>query len=286
MSKICKKMSFLSAVWFISLLIIVIVVIRFFIHDYNVHNYIFYELTDKGYKKNYEFPKNRNFESLLHFELQKLGGVGSETWVKTKIAVTLAPVNLKNDQRVYLLIKRPDGPPSEIKTAKYSGKGNIFSSIIKDVSMPPDRGNHLQFPMENLGFLFQIEPTPEIEFKGIHFHNRVEGLVLKDDPDIQFKAGNLEFDFDLRRRFFDQMLFLVFGLASCMYVYLFLRYITKKTELTIYVSGFFIALWSIRGIFSFGIKAFPTYLDYVSLTLSVILLLGILSKIILGKYEE
>jgi hypothetical protein len=229
--------------------------------------------------------KNK-YPSYFQIELNELGGRNRETWVDAILSFSTIASKLKEGQKFKIKVTSGEYWPVEYKTKGYQKGKSFFSDIFKKIKLSPSSGSHLQFPLEDFHFLISIEIEPHIKFSRIEFYNRTSGLITKEKPNPVLKNNVIEVDFDLRRRRFDQILFYVFAIVSTMYVCLFLYYIKKKIDLTIYVSGFFIALWSIRGIFSFGVKAFPTYLDYVTLCLSVILLVGILTNAIMGRYED
>jgi len=50
------------------------------------------------------------------------------------------------------------------------------------------------------------------------------------------------------------------------------------------VGGFFISVWSIRSLFSGASLVYPNLLDLTVIFASIILLVGILTKIVFGKH--
>ena len=286
MSNASNAKTVLIAIWFLSLGVLFVIALGYFICEKYTDDHFSYGLMNGEYVELKEGEEEKKYPSIFHFELNELGGRNRETWIDAKLAFSTTEFTLQDEQKMEFTVKSGEYWPTEYKTREYQKGERVFSNIFKKVKLSPSRGSHLQFPLEGLHFSISIETEPATKFKRIEFYNRTPGLVLKENPKPVLKKDMIEISFDLRRGIFDQILFYVFAVVSLLYVYLFLRYIKKKFDLTIYVSGFFIALWSIRGIFSFGVKAFPTYLDYVTLTLSVILLVGILSKILMGLYQD
>ena len=50
------------------------------------------------------------------------------------------------------------------------------------------------------------------------------------------------------------------------------------------VGGFFISVWSIRSLFSEGALVYPNLVDLTVIFASIVLLIGILDRILFGKY--
>jgi len=286
MSKFAHIKSVLQVIWFLVIgVLIIIAVYSLFSEEYAVEHFS-YGLKNGKYKELKESEEKKNYPSIFHLELNEMGGRNKETWIDSKMAFSTSEFRLQKKEKMAFTVTSGEYWPTEYQSKQYEEGKKIFSDNFEKVKLSTSSGSHLQFPLENLKFSISIKTAPTTKFKRIEIYNRTPGLLLESKPKILLKKDAIEVKFNLRRRMYDQILFYFFTIVNLILVILFLVYIKKKLDLTVYASGFFIALWSVRGIFSFGIKAFPSYLDYMTLTLSMILLVGIVSKAILGCYEE
>jgi hypothetical protein len=116
--------------------------------------------------------------------------------------------------------------------------------------------------------------------------NNIQGFSFKDKPKCYTENRAIRAEFTLYRAGYTKSLFIIVGIATFVFIVLIIGWVSDIPSLATSVGGFFISLWSIRGIIGHNIDFFPTYLDYFILVLYAALLIGILSKFVIRFYKK
>jgi hypothetical protein len=262
----------------------------------NIHQYIFrdgkYVLANEKEKEN-----NIRKPNILAIEFSSLGVTHGEVLIEGSLSVSFYDHNKffnikptkQNSKKIRLEIAFPNERygynPMVVDiscTREYDRSGAFYSGFTETVFIP--KGGHLfDYPLDNLIFSIIISSEPKIRFDLIDFYNRVSGILLKDPPSITFKDSKIVVDFETSRKDSIRLVYLIISSSLILYIILILFFVKKMTTLISAVGGFFISVWSIRSLFSEATLIFPNVLDLTVIFASIILLVGILTRILFGK---
>jgi hypothetical protein len=160
---------------------------------------------------------------------------------------------------------------------------NATGLTVEDLGLIPVSGSHRRFPFDSAEFNFNVTTDPPLHINTVRVVNRVSGFVL-DCQTVSPTAigdGKTKIQFRLRRNPLIQLTAIVLLSASLAFAVLILRSKTIEALSGAAASSFF-SMWSIRSILSSQIRTFPTVLDLAILTMSMLLLLLVLWRTLVG----
>lgn len=165
-------------------------------------------------------------------------------------------------------------------------KGELMMNRFEDFDLITNGRTHRYFPFDSGVFDFQLSVTPHFKINLVRIINHVPGFII-DCSDVRSERtpdGKLHISFVLSRNPLIQLTAVVLGLAAAIFVILILQLKTVESVATS-VASFFFSMWSIRGILGSELKTFPTLLDAWVLTLSVMLIVPLLWKVVLRRFD-
>lgn len=154
-----------------------------------------------------------------------------------------------------------------------ASNGKYLVGPVQDYALNPISGSHRLFPFDSADFDFVISERPKTSYSLVSIINRVEGFVLKcgDASATPMPDGKMHVRIKLLRNPILQLSAIVIALGAIAFAMLIAR--SKTTEALVGAAGSaFFSLWSVRSILGSQIHTFPTVLDFIILTASILLL--------------
>jgi hypothetical protein len=174
----------------------------------------------------------------------------------------------------------PSTYPAEAKPDLFGKHYDI--GPVKSVGFEPDSGSHRLFPFDSASFKVTITTKPEISVDNFRLINRVEGFVLDcGDVSATSSSGTQNLQFKFSRNPIVQLTAIIVAIASIGFAVLIFRSKTIESISASAGSSFF-SLWTVRSILGSQIHTFPTVLDMIVLSSSIVLLLAVLWKVVEG----
>lgn len=170
-----------------------------------------------------------------------------------------------------------------IKTVRSHKYGRHYGET--EAVFSPSSGSEYWFPFDDLTFSRPLSIEPKTKIDSVDLYNFVRGYVIKGKPECTREDEKLRIEFTLHRKLYTKSLFIVVGGAIIFFIYLIIRSVDDPKALGISAGGFFISLWSIRGIIGRQCEVFPTLLDFFILGAAAALLIGIILKFV-HKYSR
>ena len=154
----------------------------------------------------------------------------------------------------------------------------------EDIHIITSTGSHNFFPFDSSNFDFEVTLDPNLPIQMVRIVNRVPGFLMDSEALQAIRTNNrsIHIKFQLTRDPFVQLLSTVLAIASVVFASLILS-IERMEVLATSMASFFFSLWSIRGIMASELRTFPTLLDYWTLALCCLLLIGLTWKLALRK---
>lgn len=296
-----KKISFknfMRFVWCFAIILILFYIVALLISErkyewLNIYQYI---LANEKYILANGKKSNINKPNILSIEFSKLEATHGEIEIKGCISVSFynpdeyfnKKSTIENNDKVEVKIRCPKEKGysqivEDIKCSREDDEYGTFSSGAKETVFIPKGGHLFDYPFDKLIFLIPISFKPKIEFDQIDIYHRVHRMLLKDHPTITFDDSGILLNLELVRKNSIQIAFGIIFFSIFLYIILILIFVKKLGSLVLAVGGFFISIWSIRSLFSEEALVYPNLLDLTVIFASLILLLGILTKIFFGK---
>ncbi len=162
-----------------------------------------------------------------------------------------------------------------------NGNGQFFVGPISGYAINPTSGSHRLFPFDSAHFDFTVKTVPRVSFSFFTVINRVDGFVLDCDSVSASRVidGRTHVSFTFRRNPLIQLCAIVIVAASIAFAILIVRSTTTEALAGAAASSFF-TLWSVRSILSSQIHVFPTILDLIVLTASIVLLTVVIWRVV------
>lgn len=151
--------------------------------------------------------------------------------------------------------------------------GKYMVGPVRGYVLHPTYGSHRLFPFDSANFDFVVTTLPKVSYSLVSVINRVNGFVLScgDVSATSMQDGQMQVRVKLQRNPILQLSSIVIALGAVAFAVLILR--SKKTEAAAGAAGAaFFSLWSVRSILGSQIHVFPTVLDFIILTASILLL--------------
>jgi hypothetical protein len=142
--------------------------------------------------------------------------------------------------------------------------------------------SHAYFPWDSATFEFDLTFNPVVtNFKGLRLVNHVPGFVLRCAECRATKSSNgqVHILFLLDRSPLIQLTVYVVAAAPIIFILLIMS-LTQVESVVVSVASYFVSIWSLRGILSEPMKTFPTLFDCWLLSMSMIMIIFFLWKII------
>jgi hypothetical protein len=193
--------------------------------------------------------------------------------------------SLQTENRCVLKVETSEFGSAEYDLEGCSNDDEEYFIGYADIFLSPERGTHSLFPLDDLFFSLSFWTEPKVKFGEVYFYNDLESYVLNDKPECTMQSGKTKLEFELKREIFIKIFCLVVAFTAALFVFLIIGYVNEVAPLAMSLGGFFISLWSIRGRLGVQIETFPTAFDYYILSLTIILLVGILTKILI-RYQR
>lgn len=169
--------------------------------------------------------------------------------------------------------------------------GELVARKAQPWSFVPVRGRHWYFPFDSAYFDTQITIEPLLSLTAFRLTNRVPGFVC-DCADIMVRQamdGKWQIQFELRRNSLVQLAAAVLAGGALVFL-VFILQLPNVESLAPAVASYFFSLWSIRNILGGSIRVFPTLLDCWLLTLSTLLIVGLVARLLVASrgstYDE
>ncbi len=228
---------------------------------------------------------NVSYSSYLKIELHKVQP--REPIVNTTLLIFTDDPNqiIRKSVAVGIAGARGYGNHLIILPGRSFGDGILFSDQSNYVPLFPVKGSHAWFPFDNLEFNTTIITMDSLLLGELELVNRVDGFKISGQPKVERNGQEITLKFHLNRNMFLKVFSSILAIASVIFVTLILILVFRAKssieEQSFSIAGFFISLWSIRGIVGQGLETFPSLLDFWILGLFVVLLMGTLLKLIL-----
>jgi hypothetical protein len=179
---------------------------------------------------------------------------------------------------------------SSISVADMSWNESIQELRMNDkvrMDFVSQSGSHRNFPFDSARFDFALRTDPLVNIPVFRFNNRVSGFYMPcDDVKVtRSEDGSFRVSFGVKRDLLTRVAaVLLFGAAV-----IFAFAITMPADgkaLPAALASYFFSLWSIRGVFGLGAEGFPTLLDVGILTLCMLILILLFSRILIRAYRR
>jgi len=210
--------------------------------------------------------------------------------------------------KVFLLVWRLDRPVFDTLTIVRSASRNYGSEMIqtpmvteqtrtammsdatqRSIRMPAPHSLGLvterhpsAFPFDSARFNFDLKLDPDIPLHLVRVRNVVPGFDLSKDVRVSRTpehAIHVEFE---NRNPFIQAMCIFLGMTSIVFA-LIILIVTKTEALATSVASYFFSLWSVRGIVAPLVPTSPTFVDYWTVGVSYLLLIGLLARVAARK---
>lgn len=197
----------------------------------------------------------------------------------------------------YLLVHDPRVRVLEIFTTGGQGYGNtgVSGGVLRTANgkymvgpiqgyvLNPISGSHRLFPFDSANFDFVVATLPKVSYSLVSIINRVEGFVLScsDVSATLIRDEQIQVRVKLQRNPILQLTSIVITLAAVAFAWLICRS-TKTEALAAAAGAAFFSLWSVRSILGSQIHVFPTVLDLVILTASILFLAAVIWRTVLS----
>lgn len=183
------------------------------------------------------------------------------------------------------ITKGAQGYGDMLETEKvFSMEGSrSFTVLFKNYVLIPISGRHRLFPFDSANFDTELDLRSDAAVSSFSVINRVDGFVL-DCSAVSASSpsnGKIKLRFKLSRNPLVQLSAIVIAAASIAFAVLILR--SKSIEgLSSSAASSFFSMWSVRSILASQIHVFPTLLDLTMLTASMILLVCVFWRMLMG----
>lgn len=263
----------------------------------NIHQYIF---KNGWYKVSNDNNNSVKKPNILCVELRNLDATHGEVLVKGSISVSFYDPDeyfgKKQEKEKREILKVEIESPKErygyspivayIDLSRGSDESGTFCAGSTETVFVPKEGHIFDYPLDNLIFLIQFNFEPKIQFNQIDFYNRIHGIILKDHPTITINGSKIVLDLETERKDSIKIAFWIIFISILLYIMLIIFFVKKLGSLVAAVGGFFISVWSIRSLFGEAALVYPSLLDLTVIFSSIVLLIGILTRIIFGYYNK
>ncbi len=263
----------------------------------NIYNYVL---------KNgqYNFERNKKVDlkkpNILSIEFSKLSATHGESKIEGSISINIynSEINLRKAKeneiiKIKLAVEcEGDGIdylPTNVTINCNVGidyNSNKYLHGWKETIFTPKHGKLFDFPLDKLKFQITVKTENKIIFDKIHFYNRVQGIFLENSPVITTKDSKITLIFNTIRKDTIRITYYIISASLLMYIILVIFFTKKLSVLISAVGGFFISVWSIRSLFKPDARIFPDLMDLTIIFASISLLIGILTRLIFGKFEK
>lgn len=263
----------------------------------NIYNYVL---------KNgqYDFERNKKVDlkkpNILSIEFSRLSATHGESKIEGSISINVynSEINLstakKNEIIKIKLAIECEGDriaylPTNVTINCNVGvdyNSNKYLHGWKETLFTPKDGKLFDFPLDKLKFQITVTPENKIIFDKIHFYNRVQGIFLENAPAITMKDNEITLIFNTIRKYTIRITYYIISASLFMYILLVIFFTKKLSVLISAVGGFFISVWSIRSLFKPDARIYPDLMDLTIIFASIILLIGILTRLIFGKFVK
>jgi hypothetical protein len=275
-------------IFFIGFIIIFTVYILYLEKKYESENVAkFVKINEKFIScKKAECKPGKN--NILSLYLNKLINKQGETYVSGKFAISVYDPKRKLKQlniRLNFPETRYKSTILKINTNQHHSQyGNFSFGSTREFNYIPIKGKHWLYPLDDLSFSQSIEIPNKVDFNMVDIYNRTLGFILPDNIIISQSGDQILTNFDLDRKNSIKIAFGLFFVFITLYILFILIWVKTVSTVATTVGGFFFSIWSIRSILGIEAHTFPTLLDLFAIYSGIILLIGILTKIVFGRY--
>ncbi len=166
------------------------------------------------------------------------------------------------------------------------GERTFWMKRKEHITYATESGSHRDFPFDSGTIVLDFEFRPRIEFQTLNLRDFNSSFYIPCDTASmkRLPGGKFRVKFDMRRNPLVRITGIVLIIAATLFV-LVIPFSIRWEAMPTSVASFFFSIWSIRSILSPEIKIFPTLLDLILLSLSVLLLFLVGVRAIL-EYEK